>query len=50
MTNEADPIEVYEVIVTKDYMGKYGHFSFNQYVYVSLNEDEPSILWDYKES
>ncbi len=50
MTKEDEPMEVYEVVVTKDFKGKYGHFTFSQYVYVSLDEDEPSILWDYKES
>ncbi|MFC0469194.1 hypothetical protein ACFFHM_01155 [Halalkalibacter kiskunsagensis] len=49
MTKESDPIEVYEIVVTKDYKGKYGHFTFAQYVYVSLDEEQPNILWDYKE-
>lgn len=48
MTKEADPIEIYEVVVTKNYHGKYGHFGFVQYVYVSLDQEEPGILWDYK--
>ncbi|KHF39149.1 hypothetical protein [Halalkalibacter okhensis] len=49
MTEESEPIEVYEVIVTKNYNGKYGRFQFVQYTYVSLDKEEPGILWDYKE-
>ncbi|MCL7746862.1 hypothetical protein [Halalkalibacter alkaliphilus] len=49
MTEESEPIEVYEVIVTKDYNGKYGRFQFVQYTYVFLDNEEPGILWDYKE-
>ncbi|WP_227939566.1 hypothetical protein [Alkalihalobacillus deserti] len=49
MTKDAKPMEAYEVVVTKEYNGKYGHFNFVQYVYVSLDGEQPAILWDYKE-
>lgn len=49
MTNDSDPIEVYEIVVTKEYKAKYGHFQFVQYVYVSFKDKEPGILWDFKE-
>ncbi|MDT8858865.1 hypothetical protein N0O92_01395 [Alkalihalobacillus sp. MEB130] len=49
MTDDSEPMEVYEVIVTKNYSGKYGRFQFVQYVYVSLDEEVPGILWDYKD-
>lgn len=48
-SKDAEAMDVYEVVVTKDYQGKYGHFNFVQYVYVSLDGEEPGILWDYKE-
>ncbi|WP_235420950.1 hypothetical protein [Jeotgalibacillus soli] len=49
MDIDTESIFVYEIIVTQSYIGKYGRFDFIQYVYVSLEEDEWKILWDYNE-
>ncbi|WP_100374170.1 hypothetical protein [Bacillus sp. FJAT-45037] len=49
MFEETEPIEAYEVIVTKTYRGTYGHFQFIQFVYVAKEEGHWRIMWDYKE-
>ncbi|MFC5711341.1 hypothetical protein ACFPU1_00955 [Thalassorhabdus alkalitolerans] len=50
MFADSEPLEeVYEIVVTKSYVGKYGHFDFVQFVYVTEEEREWRILWDYKE-
>ncbi len=46
--NREKPFEnAYKFIVTQDYTGKYGKFSFSQHVYVVKYKKELVILWDY---
>ncbi|MBM7095799.1 hypothetical protein JSY36_08535 [Bacillus sp. H-16] len=46
---EAEVMDVYHLTATKKYHGKYGYFEFVQYVYVTEEEGEWRILWDYNE-
>ncbi|MEQ6376510.1 hypothetical protein RZN22_01480 [Bacillaceae bacterium S4-13-58] len=39
---------VYEFPVTLAYESKFGNFTIQQKVYVTMEEDEWRILWDYK--
>lgn len=45
---DAELLDVYHLIATKEYRGKYGYFEFVQYVYVAREDDEWKILWDYR--
>ncbi|WP_062514299.1 hypothetical protein [Halobacillus sp. KGW1] len=48
MEKDGEPFGVvYEMVVTQTYHGKYGHFLFTQFVYVTKEEGEWRILWDY---
>lgn len=48
MAKELQPFdEVYKFNVIQTYKGKYGKFSFLQEVYVTKEEEEWKILWDY---
>ncbi|UOR11462.1 hypothetical protein [Halobacillus amylolyticus] len=48
MTKDADPIEiVYATTVIQNFKGKYGTFDLNQEVFVTEEEGEWLILWDY---
>ncbi|CAM3955741.1 hypothetical protein [Mesobacillus thioparans] len=38
---------VYEFTVTQSYTGKYGKFSFKQYVYVVKHKNKWTIVWNY---
>lgn len=40
--------DVYSYTVKQNYQGKYGRFSFVQYVYVTTEKGEWRILWDYR--
>ncbi|WP_366247645.1 hypothetical protein [Terribacillus aidingensis] len=40
--------DVYSYTVQQNYQGKYGRFSFVQYVYVTKDKGEWRILWDYR--
>ncbi|MFB4163917.1 hypothetical protein ACE1TI_08745 [Alteribacillus sp. JSM 102045] len=39
--------DVYKVNVIQTFKGKYGHFDISQDVYVSKENDEWKVLWDY---
>jgi hypothetical protein len=48
---DAEPIdEVYRVVVSQYFEGKYGNFELVQPVYVTNLDGEWKILWDYKKS
>ena len=48
MNKEAQLVDtVYKFNVVQTYRGKYGKFSFVQEVYVTKEEEEWRILWDY---
>ena len=40
--------DVYSYTVKQNYHGKYGRFTFVQYVYVAKEKGEWRILWDYR--
>ncbi|HAQ06869.1 MAG TPA: hypothetical protein DCR24_04840 [Bacillus bacterium] len=44
---EAPFKSAYKFVVTQNYKGKYGKFSFNQDVYVVQIKEDWLILWDY---
>ncbi len=48
MTDDAEPVDVYQIIVTKNYEGKYGYFQFIQHTYVTKEDGEWRIMWDFK--
>ncbi|MFS0674033.1 hypothetical protein [Ornithinibacillus sp. 179-J 7C1 HS] len=51
MEEDAEPIdEVYKITVTQYFQGIYGNFEIVQDVYATLQDDEWTILWDYKKS
>lgn len=48
MAEEVEPFNVaYKFTVIQTFKGKYGKFSFLQEVYVTEDENEWRILWDY---
>lgn len=47
-SKDSKPLEnVYEVVLTQFYQGKYGRFEFVQYVYVTEEKGDWVILWDF---
>ncbi|TMW72341.1 hypothetical protein [Alteribacter natronophilus] len=44
---EAVALDVYKVIATKKYRGKYGYFEFVQHVFVAQENGEWKVLWDF---
>jgi hypothetical protein len=48
---DAEPLEeVYRVLVSQYFEGKYGNFQIIQNVYVTNLDGEWKVLWDYKKS
>ncbi|MEW9501546.1 hypothetical protein [Jeotgalibacillus marinus] len=48
MTADSKPLTAYKIIATLTLVGKYGHFDYVQYIYVTKVDKEWKILWDYK--
>jgi len=47
MTADSQPITVFKIIATLSLIGKYGHFDYIQYTYVTEVDEEWKILWDF---